>query len=326
MIAFMLVTVSISAVLLAVSPAGTQQTGKVYRIGVLQRSTLPASFLEALKRGLREHGYVEGQNVVFEMRATEDGRSAASSAELVRLGVEVIIATGTGAVLDAKKATKSIPIIMSPSADAVAGGLVNSLARPGGNVTGLTMISPDLAGKRLELLKEAIPRVARVAAVFPQGARSTAVEPWLKETENGANTLGLKFRKLGLQEDPDTWGPAFNEIAKEPRIALVVIENARLISQRTLIAELTARHRMPAMFSVKEHVEAGGLLSYGVDLVDVHYRAATFVSKILKGAKPADLPVEQPTKFEFVINLKTAKQIGLSIPPNVLARADRVIK
>jgi putative ABC transport system substrate-binding protein len=306
--------------------AEAQPSKRLYRIGVLQRSTLPASFLEALKRGLRDHGYVEGQNIVIEKLATEGGISAMSSAELVRLGVDVIVATGTGAVLDANKATQSIPIVMSPSADAVAGGLVASLSHPGGNVTGLTMISPDLAGKRLELLKEVRPAILRIAAIFPLGGRSTAIEPWLKETEEGAKALGLRFQKVGLREDTSTWDAAIKAIAKEPKIALVVIENARLISQRALIAGFAVRHRLPAMFSVREHVEAGGLLSYGVDLVDVHYRAATYVDKILKGAKPADLPVEQPTKFELVINLKTARQIGVTIPPNVLARADRVIK
>ena len=306
-------------------PAWSQQPKKVYRVGVLQRSTLPASFLEAFKRGLRDHGYVEGQNIVIERRGT-DGTSGYSAAEVVRLGADVIVATGTGAVLDAKKATKTIPIVMAPSADAVAGGLVDSLARPGGNITGLTMISPDLTGKRLELIKEAVPGVTSIAAVFPLGAASTAIPPWLKDTEAGANALGLRFQKLGLEEDVNAWEEIFKQVAKEPRIALVVIENARLIAQRTRIGELAARHRVPAMFSVKEHVEAGGLLSYGPDLVDVHYRAATYVDKILKGRQPADLPVEQPMKFELVINLKTAKQIGLTIPPNVLVRADKVIR
>jgi putative ABC transport system substrate-binding protein len=306
-------------------PANAQQAKKVYRIGILQRSTLPASFLEAFKRGMREHGYMEGPNIVIVNLGT-DGISESNAAELVRQGVDVIVATGTGAVLDAKKATRTIPIVMSPAADAVAGGLIENLARPGGNITGLTMITPDLAGKRLEVLKEAVPGIARVVGVYPLGTRSTALPHWLRDTETGADALGLKFEKLGLAEDARTWDDAFKQAAKEPRIALVVIENARLISQRTRIGELAARHRLPAIFSVKEHVEAGGLLSYGPDLVHVHYRAATFVDKILKGRKPADLPVEQPTKFELVINLKAAKHIGLTIPPHVLARADRVIK
>lgn len=305
--------------------AEAQEPKKVYRVGILQRSTLPASFLEAFKRGLREHGYVEGQDILIVKRGT-DGTSKANPADLVRQGVDVIVATGTGAVLDAKKATKTTPIVMSPAADAVAGGLIESLARPGGNVTGLTMITPDLTGKRLELLKEAVPTVARVAGVYPLGTRSTALLPWLKDTEAGANALGLQFQKLGLEDDARAWGDAFKQVAKDSRIALVVIENARLISERTRIGELAARHRLPAIFSVKEHVEAGGLLSYGPDLVEVHHRAATFVDKILKGRQPAELPVEQPVKFEFFINLKTAKQIGLTIPPNVLARADRVIR
>jgi putative tryptophan/tyrosine transport system substrate-binding protein len=306
--------------------AEAQQVKKVYRIGVLQRSTLPASFSEAFRGGLRELGYVEGRNIVIENRATDEGRSEASATELVRLGIDVIVATGTGAVGDAKKATTTIPIVMSPSADAVAAGLVESLARPGGNVTGLTMISPDLSGKRIELLKEAVPSVTRIAAVFALDGRSTAIEPWLNETQSGAKALGLRFQKVGVREDANTWGDAFKEVAKESGSALVVIENARLISNRNRIAELAARHQLPTMFSVKEHVEAGGLLSYGPDLVDVHRRAATYVDKILKGRKPSELPVEQPMKFEFVINLRTAKQIALTIPPNVLARADRVIR
>ena len=316
----------LGAMLLALSiSAQAQQPKKVYRVGILQRSTLPASFLEAFKRGMREHGYVEGQNIVIVNLGT-DGISETSTAELTRQGVDVIVATGTGAVLDAKKATRTIPIVMAPAADAVAGGLVESLARPGGNITGLTMITPDLTGKRLELLKEAVPGVARVAGVYPLGTRSTALAPWLKETEASAKALGLRFHKLGLEDDVRTWGDSFKQVAKEPRVALVVIENARLISERTRIGELAARHRLAAMFSVKEHVEVGGLLSYGPDLVDVHYRATTFVDKILKGRQPGDLPVEQPTKFEFVINLKTAKQIGLTIPQSVLYRADKVIK
>ncbi|MBI4528976.1 MAG: ABC transporter substrate-binding protein [Deltaproteobacteria bacterium] len=318
--------IMLGAMLFALSAAvEAQQPKKVYRIGVLQRSTLPAAFLEAFKRGLRDHGYVEGQNIVIENRGT-DGKSESSAVELVRLGVDVIVATGTGAVLDVKKSTRTIPIVMAPGADAVAGGLVQSLARPGGNVTGLTMITPDLTGKRLELLKEAVRGVSRLAAVYPLGTRSTALPPWLKETEAGAKALGLRFQTLGLEGDANTWDRAFKGIAQERGSALIVMENARLISERTRIGELAARHRLPAMFSVKEHVEAGGLLSYGPDLVDVHYRAATFVDKILKGTKPADLPVEQPTKFELVINLKTAKQIGLNVPPNLLARADKVIK
>ncbi len=245
---------------------------------------------------------------------------------MVRLGVDVIVATGTGAVLDAKKATTTIAIVMAPSADAVAGGLVESLAQPGGNVTGLTMITADLTWKRLELIKEVVPAVARVAGVYPLGSRFTALSAWLKDTEAGASALGLTFQKLGLNEDATTWDDNFKQVAKQARTALVVIENARLIAQRTRLSEIAVRHRLPPVFSVKEHVDAGGLMSYGPDLVDVHYRAATFVDKILKGRKPAELPVEQPMKFEFVVNLNAAKQIGLTIPPNVLVRADRVIR
>ena len=301
-------------------PVEAQQTDKVYRIGVLRNARLPASYLEAFKRGLRDHGYIEGKNIVIELK---HGRAAA---ELVSLGVHVIVAVGTGRIRRAMKATKTIPIVMAPSADAVRGGLIHSLARPGGNVTGLTMITPDLAGKRLGLLREAVPSVTRVAAVFTARSSSTAVPPWLKETEKGAMAHGLGFQKLGLKRDPSTWDRAFKGVAQELGSALVVIENARFISNRTRIAELAARHRLPAMFSIKEHVEAGGLLSYGPDLAEVNRRAASYVDKILRGANPATLPVEQPRQFDLVINLKAAKKIGITISPQFLARADRVIK
>ncbi len=302
-------------------PTEAQQAGKVYRIGGSRGAKHPASYMEAFKRGLRDHGYIEGENIVIEWK---HGRDAA--AELVRLGVHVIVATGTGRIRRAKKATKTIPIVMAPSADAVRGGLIDSLARPGGNVTGLTMITPDLAAKRLGLLKEAVPGVARVVAVFPIGSRSTALPPWLKQTEAGARALGLGFQKLGLERDSNTWDRTLKGMEKEPGTALVVIENSRFLSKLKLMGELAARHRLPTMFSIKEHVEAGGLLSYGPDLVEVNRRAAYYVDKILKGANPAGLPVEQPTRLVFAINLKTAKQLGLTIPPEVLYRADKVIK
>ena len=302
-------------------PAQAQQTDKVYRIGIARGAKHPVAYLEALKRGLRDHGYIEGKNIVIELRT---GRGAA--AELVRLGVHVIVATGTHRIRRAMKVTKTIPIVMAPSADAVRGGLIDSLARPGGNVTGLTMITPDLAGKRLGLLKEAVPGVTRVVAVFPARTRSTAVPPWLKETENGAMAQGLKFQKLGLKRDLSTWDRAFKGVAQELGSALVVIENGRFIANRARFAELAARHWLPAMFSIKEHVEAGGLLSYGPDLVEVNRRAATYVDKILRGANPANLPVEQPTNLKLFINLKTAEQIGVTIPREVLYRADKVIQ
>ena len=308
--------------------AAAQPPGKVPRVGYLWSQALPVSFMEAFKRGLREHGYVVGQNIALEHRSAEGNRDRIADfiAELVRLEVDAIVVTGTGTILEVKKVTSKIPIIMAPSADAVASGLVHSLARPGGNVTGLTMISPDLAGKRVELLTEVVPGVSRIAAVFLLETRSPAVEPWLKETEATAKTLGLSFQKVGLERDGAIWDGTFRAVAHEPRSALVVIENATLIAQRERFAQLTSRYRLPAIFSIKEHSEAGGLVSYGPDLADVHRRAAYYVNKILKGAKPADLPVEQPKKFELVINLKTAKQIGLTIPPNVLARANKVIR
>jgi putative ABC transport system substrate-binding protein len=311
-------------------PAQAQQPRKVPRVGYLWSQALPVSFMEAFKGGLQDHGYVIGRTIALEHRSAEGKRErervTSFIAELVGLEVDAIVVTGTGTIQEVKKATSTIPIIMAPSADAVASGLVDSLARPGGNVTGLTMISPDLAGKRVELLREILPRVVRIAAVFLMKTRSAAVEPWLKETEAGAKTYGLKFRKVGLDQDSATWEGTFKAVAHEPGSALIVIENATLISQRERFAQLAWRYRLPTVFSVKEHAEAGGLVSYGPDLAEVHRRAAYYVDKILKGSKPAELPVEQPKKFELVINLKTANQIGLTIPPNVLARADKVIK
>jgi len=263
--------------------AEAQQTKKIFRIGVLQNSTLPPSFLDALKRGLREQGYLEEQNTVIVRRGTSKG----DAAEMLRQEIDVIVATGTGAVLDAKNATNTVPIVMSPAADAIASGLVESLARPGGNITGLTMITTDLTGKRLELLKETVPRITHVAAVYPFGATSTAIPTWIKDTEAGAKALGLKFQTLGLDDNPAAWDGRFKSVARERGSALIVIENARLIAERKRLAELAARHRLPTNFSIKEHVEAGGLISYGPDLVDVHYRAATYVDKILKGRTPA---------------------------------------
>jgi putative tryptophan/tyrosine transport system substrate-binding protein len=309
-------------------PAEAQQPRKIPRVGYLWSQALPVSFMEAFKHGLQDHGYVVGRNIALEHRSGEGNRERVTDfiAELVRLKVDAIVVTGTGTIQEVKKATSTIPIIMAPSADAVASGLVESLARPGGNVTGLTMISPDLAGKRVELLREILPGVARIAAIFLMKTRSAAVEPWLKETEAGAKMYGLQFKKIGLDHDSATWEVAFKAVAREPGSALIVIENATLISQRERFAQLAWRYRLPTVFSVKEHAEAGGLVSYGPDLAEVHRRAAYYVDKILKGAKPADLPVEQPKKFELVINLRPAKQIGLTIPPNVLARADRVIR
>jgi putative ABC transport system substrate-binding protein len=303
------------------SSAEAQQVKKVYRIGILQRSALPASLLEAFKRGMREHGYVEGQNIVIVNLGT-DGSSESSAAELARQGMDVIVATGTGAVPGCQERDQD----HSHRHVTRRGRCRRWARREPRTAGGKRYRTPDLTGKRLELFKEAVPKIVRIAGVYPLGTRSTALPLWLKDTEAGANALGLRFQKLGLEEDARTWDDAFKQLAKAPRIALVVIENARLIAQRIRIADLAVRHRLPTMFSVKEHVEAGGLLSYGPDLIDVHYRAATFVDKILKGRQPADLPVEQPTKFEFVINLKAAKQIGLTIPPNVLVRADRVIR
>ncbi len=313
-------------VVLCVS-AEAQQAKKVPRIGFLI-ATSPstnATRIEAFRQGLHELGYVEGKNIVVEYRYAEGkaDRVRELAAELVRLKVDVIVtggATDTGA---AKQATATIPIVMTQDNDPVGSGFVASLARPGGNITGLANVSPEVSGKRLELLKESVPKLSRVAvlgnATNPGNAQA------LRETEGAARALGLKLQYLEVQslDDLET---ALKAAAKERSQALITLQNPVASTHRTRLVELVAKSRLPAMYYQRNFVESGGLMSYGVNTNDLARRAVIFIDKILKGAKPADLPVEQPTKFELVINLKAAKQIGLTIPPNVLARADRVIR
>ena len=304
-------------------PADAQQPAKVPRIGWLafsSQSTLPERY-EAFRRGLRELGYIEGQNIVIERRDAEGKleRLADAAAELVRLKVEVIVTTGTTGSLAAKQATSTIPIVMTTGGDPVASGLIASLARPGGNITGLTNIAWDLAGKRLELLKETVPKLTRVGVLWnpadPGGTSS------LKETEAVAPALGMQVQSLGVRS-PKDFETAFKAATGGRTHALIILQSALINAQRTRIVELATKNRLPTMFGEGAHVESGGLMSYAPNSADLFRRAATYVDKILKGAKPADLP----KKFEFIINLKAAKQIGLTIPPNVLARADKVIR
>jgi len=321
--------VALGFVLLAMPLAAeAQPAGKVYRIGLLGTSppgTPGWRLWEAFLQGLRELGYVEGQNLRIEGRYSEgrDERLPDLAADLVRLGVDVIVAGATQPAHAAQRATTTIPIVMPNHSDPVGSGLVASLARPGGNVTGLSILNPELTGKRVELLKQALPRVVRVAVLW--NPSSQAHPQMLSETEAAARALGLQLHRLQARGRDDYAG-AFSAMTKERAEALLVLGDQMFWFHRARIAELAATSRLPTMFAQKEHVEAGGLMSYGPDLRDNYRRAATYVDKILKGAKPADFPIEQPTKFELVINLKTAKVLGLKIPPSLLARVDQVLE
>jgi putative ABC transport system substrate-binding protein len=309
-------------------PAGAQQPEKIRRIGYLTNTPLsedPAS-RDAFRGGLRELGYIEGKDIVIEWRSGERSRDRqrALAAELVRLKVAVIVAGGSGDIRAAKEATATIPIVMVNAGDAVGSGFVASLARPGGNITGLATLRPELSGKRLELLKEIVPKLSRVAIFASPGSGDQA--QILKELELAARPLAVKLHHLDIRS-PKDFDTAFQAAAKERSEAVLFRVAGPILSpHRKAIAELAVKSRLPAIYEDAQEVEAGGLLSYGVNDLDLYRRAAKYVDKILKGAKPADLPVEQPTKFELVINLKTAKKIGLTIPPNVLVRADKVIR
>jgi putative ABC transport system substrate-binding protein len=310
-------------------PAQAQQATKIPRIGYLAATSpsINPTRNEAFRQGLLDLGYIEGKNIVIviEWRFAEGkpDRLPTLAAELVRLKVDVIVSGGSTANRAAKDATNTIPIIMSQDNDPVANGFVASLARPGGNITGLATLRSELSGKRLELLTEIVPKLSRVAVLGSSSNPGNAQS--LKETELAAGAFGVKLQYLdvfGLRDIESAFGAASNGRAN----AVLVLASPILNSRRTLVAKLAIKRRLPAVYDRREFVEDGGLMSYGVSVVDLDRRVATYVDKILKGAKPAELPVEQPKKFELVINLKTAKQIGLTIPPNVLVRADQVIK
>ena len=311
--------------LATISVVHAQQPIKAPRLGVLSGGSSGHPLLDAFRLGLRELGYTENRNIVVEYRYAEGkiDRLSELAAELVRLRVEVIFAgvPGTAAAVATKNATKTIPIVFTNVADPIASGLVASLARPGGNITGLGGLGPELYGKRLELLKETLSKVLRLA-VFRNSATPSVS---LRELEVAAKSLGVQLQLLDVQT-PDNFDKAFAAIAKERADALVVQMSPLFFAHRIRIAELAAKNRVPTIYADQQYVEAGGLMSYGANIPDLYRRAAVYVDKILKGAKAGDLPVEQPTKFELVINLKTAKQIGLTIPPAVLYRADKVIK
>jgi putative tryptophan/tyrosine transport system substrate-binding protein len=310
---------------------GAQQTGKLPRIGYMvtgSRETLVArQGVDAFRQGLHDRGYAEGENIVIEYRSADGNieRFSGLAAELVRLKVDVIVAANTPAALAAQQATTMVPIVVSVMGDPVADGLVASLARPGGNITGLTFLGPELVPKRIELLKEALPGIAHVAVLWhPGGYGERTTKDMMREAEAAATAVGVQLRFVDVRGAAE-FDRVFSAIAAEHADALMVFPSPMFFNERRQIVELATKHRLPSISMAKEFVQIGGLVSYGASIYDLIRRSATFVDKILKGAKPGDLPVEQPTKFELVINLKTAKALGLAIPQSLLLRADDVI-
>jgi putative tryptophan/tyrosine transport system substrate-binding protein len=313
------------AILLALSNAASaQQMPRLGFLGTTSPSDISAR-IEMFQQGLREVGYIEGQNIVIEYRWAEGrpDRLPKLAAELVNLRVDIVVTHGEVAIRTLKQATRTIPIVVGVTGDLVATGHAASLARPGGNITGLVDTSPKLSGKRLEILKEILPTISRIAVLW-NGANAVKRLDF-KETEAAAQAMGLRLQSLEVKASDDFDGKL--KAAMTPRAAaLVVLEDALISANRKSIVDFTVNHQLPAMYGAAEMVAAGGLMSYAANVPDLFRRSAWYVDRILKGAKAADLPIEQPTKFELIINLKTAKQIGLTIPPNVLARADKVIK
>jgi putative ABC transport system substrate-binding protein len=314
--------------LIAPRAAGGQPGGKVYRIGVLETTSAALNIpnLDAFRQGLRELGYLEGQNLVIAYRSA-DGRPERFpdlATELVRLPVDLILTRGTPAALAAKQATQgTVPVVITGAGDPVGSGLVASLARPGGNVTGLSALTTELYAKRVELLADLMPKLARLAGLFNMG-NPVLPSQWT-EVERASRPLGVQPQLLDVRT-PEEIGRAFDAAIREHADALVVAIEALTQAHRRPIVDLAAQHRLPAMYAGREFVDAGGLISYGVSYPDMYYRAASFAHKIFTGTKPADLPVEQPMRFELVINLKTAQALGLTIPPVLLFRADEVIQ
>jgi putative ABC transport system substrate-binding protein len=309
------------------SLAQAQQPNTVPRVGYLSATTIStvSARVEAFRRGLRDLNYVENKNIILDFRYAETKfeRLPAFAADLVRLKVDVIVSAGPAPTRALKETTSTLPIVMAFDNDPVGNGFVASLGHPGANITGLSTLAPELAGKRLELLKQIVPKLTRVAVLsdstFPGNAQS------LKELELAAGVLGIRLQELDVKDAKDI-EVVFRTASQGRAGAVLVLSAAVLMSNRKQIVNLAGKVRLPAIYYSTEYVEDGGLMTYGISLPDLDRRAATYVDKILKGAKPADLPVEQPTKFEFIVNLKAAKQIGLTVPPNVLARADKVIR
>jgi putative ABC transport system substrate-binding protein len=314
---------------LCFSADAQQQTEKIFRIGFLDSGTASGSavHLEAFRQGMSELGWIERKNITIESRFGEakPERLPELAAELVRLKVDLIVVASTPASLAAKRASTAIPIVMASVPDPVAAGLVASLAQPGGNVTGLSSLSPELNTKRLEILTDAVPKLTRVGLLWRPGT-GIGQSLQLKELRSAAAALKLKLDEIETEADAKSLENAVRS-AKEKQVgAITTTSSTPFFAERKRIVELVAKYRLPAIYTTKEYVVEGGLMSYGVDALELRRRTAVYVDKILKGAKPADLPVERPTKFQLIISLKTAKQIGLTIPPNVLARADRVIR
>ncbi len=315
------------AILAFTQPAYAQQAGKVPQIGYLDANPLSkgAARREAFRQGLRELGYVEGKNIIIQWRSAEGkrGRLPALAAELVRLKVNVILSVGASTTRAAKKATSKIPIVIAQHSDPVGSGFVASLARPGGNVTGLSTLAPEVSAKQMQLLKETLPKLSRVAVLGTSTRPGNAQA--LREIERAAQALKVKLQYLDIL-DPKGIEMAFGAARKGRADAVFVLAGRILIGHKRKIVKLALKSRLPAIYPFPVYVEAGGLMSYGVRRSDLFRRAATYVDKILKGAKPADLPVERPTKFDLVINLKTAKALGISFPPSILLQADKVIE
>lgn len=301
------------------------QQPKAPKIGVLWPDSAPSPRIEEFREGLRHLGYVEGQNITIEYRYADGRRDQLPdlAAELVRLKVHVIVALSTLAAVPAKAATTTIPIV-TVSGDPIGTGLIASLARPGGNITGLTFFSPDLVGKRLELLKEVVPRLTRVAILWDVEGPAKIQE--FKEAEAAARSLGLQIQSLGVRAPDPELDEAFQSAVKRRANGLLTLGNPLTLGHHKRIVDLAIKNRLPSMYDSRQFVQVGGLMTYGPNFSDLYRRSAVFVDKILKGTNPADLPVEQPTKFEFVINLNTAKALGIDIPPTLLARTDEVIE
>jgi len=326
--------VAFSTLLFALSfSAEAQQTKKIPRVGILFIGGRDQPHLEAFKQGLRERGYTEGKNIVLDYRYAEGkvDRLPSLAAELVQLKVDVIVTTSGNSARAATEATKTIPIVLTTGADPVKSGLAESLAKPGGNVTGLSIIEEDLSGKRVDILKESFPKMTRLAflwnplAVPYSAAATTSGNLSYDEVEKITKTIGVQLLPYKVQNLAEI-EKAFADMPKVRPHALLVVQSPLMTLNSKKIVELALKQRLPGMYPSRQFAEEGGLMAYGPLIGDLYRRAATYVDKILKGAKPVDLPVEQPTKFEFVVNLKTSKQIGITIPPNVLARADRVIR